>query len=246
MVQHARSHAGQARWRREQQPNLLVVDAMKYVLQRHQRVVVDHVSVVECQEDRAEATHGHQERVEGGAELTEIAFTALVDQRADRFDPLGDLRVGVSQRRDDFDDPQQRAEGGVLFEIAAARAQHQARRSVGDETRLVQQGRLAGAPAALDRKTAAVRRDGSAKDRFELLEELAALKEQGGVVGACRSKRWPRGALRLEFHERSSYFRQLFSFHVHVHVHGSTKYQCPGQFKEYSKLPPVMPGVLEF
>jgi hypothetical protein len=74
VIDHTRTDAGQTRWRGDEQPDLLVIDAVKDVLQGHQRRVVDQVGVVDSQEHRTEATHRDQERVEGRAELAKVAL----------------------------------------------------------------------------------------------------------------------------------------------------------------------------
>ena len=137
---------------------------MEHVLQRHQRGVVNQVGVVDREQDRPEAAHRDQQGVEGGAKLSKILLSVLVDQRADRFDAFGHVFVGVTQRRHNFNESQQCTKGRVLFEVAATSAQDQARRSVRNETGFVQQGCLARAPTALDGQTPAMRRDGTAED----------------------------------------------------------------------------------
>jgi hypothetical protein len=97
VVDDARTYAGEPRRGSNEQPNLLIVDAVEYVLQGHQSGVVDEVGIVNGQEHRSEMTHGNQKRVKSGPELAKVAFTVIVDEGADRFYSLGDLVIGVTQ-----------------------------------------------------------------------------------------------------------------------------------------------------
>ena len=144
------SGAGEARWRRRQEPDLLIVDAVVHVLEGRHRRVVDEIGVVDRQQYGTEVAHGQQESVEGRAQGAEVSFPFAIDEVENLFNLFDDLLVGVAQRCDTFDDSQQGAKRRAALQVPAARAKYEATRAFGRQAGCVEQRGPSHSPATLD------------------------------------------------------------------------------------------------
>jgi len=153
----------------DEQPDLLLFEAVHDVLEDGQRLAIGEVGVVNGKQHRSELSQSDDQGVEQWAHVHRGAVDGFGagHEGLDRLGACHDLLCPAAQRRRGLDELAQDGEGCALLELAPACPQHEAPRTAGHTAGGVQDRAATRPPRALDRNAPARHLDRAAEDLLE-------------------------------------------------------------------------------